>query len=137
MAVVYSPEGKRRQYGYVWTKIRGIILERDASFHGGVSTCEHCGAVDGELAYTGEGRNRRAIWKRNEDGTRTRVRVIMEVDHILPFCLGGEEMNPDNCVTMCRQCNRRFADKRKDPETEYRLLLLAYERNRAILEGKA
>lgn len=133
MAVVYSPDGKRRQYGYVWTKIRAVILERDASFHDGVCTCENCGAVDGALAYTGTGRNRRAIWKRNEDGTRTRVCVIMEVDHILPFVLGGEEMSIDNCITLCRQCNRRFSDKRKDAETEYRFLTLAYERNRAIL----
>lgn len=132
MAVVWC-NGKRRAYGSTWTKVRAIILDRDASFHDGIRTCECCGAVEGDRAYTPDGR---AIWKLNEKtGKRNRVMVVMEVDHILPFVHGGGEFDIDNLITLCRQCNRRNGDAIKSPELALRLFQLAYDRNRAILGG--
>jgi len=31
----------------------------------------------------------------------------LEVHHIKPICEGGDEFDPDNCITLCKNCHRR------------------------------
>ena len=60
-----------------WNKVREIVLKRDNY------TCQDCGI-------------KRDI---NNPSTYT------EVHHIIPIEHGGEEFDPDNCITLCHKCH--------------------------------
>lgn len=101
---VYAREcdGKRRQYGTRWTKLRAFVLERDNH------TCVYC-----------------------QEDRASNPAIILEVDHIDPFALGGEEYAPVNCITSCRRCNRERQYHEKPKEVRDFLLATAARRNRA------
>jgi 5-methylcytosine-specific restriction endonuclease McrA len=95
-------DGQYRKYGKRWTQCREIVLRRDDC------TCGYCG----RSVYDTEG-------------------LVMEVDHILPFALGGGEYDYDNVVASCFDCNRTFGKRRKPAHIEMAVLRLVMARNRA------
>lgn len=96
------PDGEYRKYGRKWTAIRELVLRRDDC------TCVYCG----RSVYTTEG-------------------LVMEVDHVLPFALGGGEYDLDNVAVACFDCNRNFGGNRKPAHIETAVLRLVAARNRA------
>lgn len=99
--------GEYRKYGRLWTKVRKIVLDRDER------TCCLCGAQEGGEDSKGKP-------------------VVLEVDHILAFQLGGAEFDLDNVAVMCKSCNRAFGQRRKPAHVEAMLVRLAMQRNRAL-----
>lgn len=95
-------DGQHRKYGKKWTMIRKLVIERDGC------TCAYCN---------------RSIF--DTEG------LVLEVDHILPFALGGGEYDLDNVITACFECNRTWGNTRKPAHLEAALVKLAMGRNRA------
>lgn len=95
-------DGQHRKYGSRWTAIRKLVIQRDGC------ECGYCG---------------RSIF--DTEG------LVLEVDHILPFALGGGEYDLDNCVTACFECNRGWNDTRKPAHIEAAVRNVAMARNRA------
>jgi hypothetical protein len=44
------------------------------------------------------------------DGKCVKCGIIgpFEVHHVKPICEGGEEFNPDNCITLCYDCHKEM-----------------------------
>lgn len=95
-------DGQYRKYGKRWTALRQVILRRDDC------TCGYCG----RSVYDTEG-------------------LVMEVDHILPFALGGGEYDADNLITACFDCNRTHGKRAKPAHIAAAVTRLAMARNRA------
>ena len=78
-----------------WHAVRREILERDSN------TCRICG--------------------RNNSRSGNRNYVILDIDHIVPKSLGGDEWTQGNLQTLCRTChesktmldNRLFLSRRR------------------------
>ena len=69
-----------------WNTLRYEILKRDNDI------CQECG-------YNG-------IVINFEDPR------ILEVHHIIPIHNGGDEWDPDNCITLCDKCHKKKHKKR-------------------------
>lgn len=94
-----------RKGGWAWTKVSKLIVERDRIADGGKRICPVCGAVE------------------SDD-------VKFHVDHIVPCCLGGAELDLDNLWSLCSACNSRFGAKPKPSEVEKMAQAIARARNR-------
>jgi 5-methylcytosine-specific restriction endonuclease McrA len=116
--------GKKRNGGKMWKKVRGIVLERDAAYHGGINTCEYCGGTEGEEV-------RVFLKSYGEEVERT---LTITVDHVVPFTKGGGEFDLDNLISCCSICNAVWNNHDKPQHILKAILEVARERNRAIGE---
>lgn len=74
-----------------WEQIKVIVLKRDGK-------CLNCGVKIGTA--NPEWQKSSSIIK------RCHREVVFEVHHIIPICEGGEEFDPDNCMTLCYDCHK-------------------------------
>lgn len=95
-------DGQHRKYGRRWTAARELVLRRDDC------TCLYCGAS----VYDTPG-------------------IVLEADHVVPFCEGGAEYDLDNVATSCFACNRAHGGARKPAHIEEAVLREVARRNRA------
>jgi 5-methylcytosine-specific restriction endonuclease McrA len=118
--------GKKRNGGKMWKKVRGIVIERDSAYHGGMPTCEYCGGVEGETVSI-------FLKSYGENVERT---LTITVDHIVAFSKGGGEFDLDNLISCCSVCNGTWNNHDKPSHILTAVLGLARERNRAGSEGE-
>lgn len=125
--------GKKRAWGKTWTKVRGLVIERDAAYHNGCPTCEYCGAVEGEIVRDIDGATVLVAEKVNGTPTGTMIArlVIMEVDHMLAFSKGGGEFDLDNLISACQVCNGLWSNHDKPAHILDAVVALAKSRNRS------
>ncbi len=76
-----------------WSRIKSMVLKRDGR-------CLKCGVRIGTI--NPEWQKSSSIIK------RCHREVVFEVHHVKPICEGGEEFNPDNCITLCYDCHRNM-----------------------------
>jgi len=74
-----------------WSELRERVLKRDGK-------CVKCGILVGAKRDSYMVKNDKIvdIW------------ISFEVHHIKPICEGGEEFNPDNCMTLCYDCHKEM-----------------------------
>jgi len=63
-----------------WSHIREQVLKRDGK-------CHKCGL---------------------KIGTKRDNYIVFEVHHIIPICEGGDEFDPENCMTLCYDCHKEM-----------------------------
>ena len=76
-----------------WSRIKSEVLKRDES-------CLKCGVKIGTA--NPEWQKGSSIIK------RCHREIVFEVHHVKPICDGGEEFNPNNCITLCYDCHRNM-----------------------------
>lgn len=84
-----------------WVEFRAAYLARVMEKYGRL-WCQYCGR-SGLVADL------------PEDATKSQLRNLATLDHILPRSLGGAEYDEDNLVVACYTCNQRKADMKWVP----------------------
>lgn len=131
--------GKKRAWGSMWTKVRKLVIARDAAYHGGCPTCEYCGAQEGEIVRDADGVTVLVAEKVNGVPTGTMIArlVVMQVDHILAFSKGGGEFDLDNLISACEVCNNNWSNHDKPAHIFAAVSALAKSRNRTGSDDEA
>jgi len=72
-----------------WVEVRDKVLKRDGK-------CVKCGLIMGSKRehYT------------VKNGKIVDIYVSFEAHHVKPICEGGDEFDPDNCMTLCYDCHK-------------------------------
>ena len=110
----------------MWKKVRGLVIERDSAYHGGVPTCEYCGRVEGETAM---------VYLKSY-GEEVEREISITVDHIVAYSKGGGEFDMDNLISCCQVCNGAWNNHDKPGHILKAVLDLARERNREISQNE-
>jgi len=75
-----------------WNHIRSKVLQRDEH------TCRRCGKTEEQLALIRAAQEKRGYWAAD-------LMHRLTVHHILPIEYGGNEFDPENCITYCQRCH--------------------------------
>lgn len=77
-----------------WSRIRDEVLKRDGE-------CVKCGVKIGTKQEQFNKNNISLIKFYSST-------VVFEVHHVKPIYEGGDEFNPDNCITLCYDCHKEM-----------------------------
>ncbi len=76
-----------------WERIKALVLKRDGR-------CLNCGVKIG--TPNPEQYKSKSLIKYYSS------KVVFEVHHIKSICEGGDEFDPDNCMTLCFDCHKEL-----------------------------